>query len=321
MHRGFGGFSRSEKLVLHHTVCGPCNQIFGDTIDLALTRDSAEGLERYQWGIRDPSDLDSFRGRAVVQRVGEGDFKGAELTPIHDEEHLRIAHGLKPTVAVRNLNDEGYTFFSADEAASGAILDNPHVDWKRGIRVMGSGDSVEVLRNALERQGIVPDRWTSLDPPSDGSPLEVELEFRVNSACRRAIAKIAFNYLAARAGTAFVLDAQFDTIRQFIRYGVEPDAPPVIADPGHSFDLRYNDGRRIVSQTGEIPVVHIVTLETHPDHDNMIGCVTLFSFVTYKVLLAVGFDGIWPPLPTGHVFNVAERVVYEIGKRPDGWST
>ena len=318
MHRGFGGFRGSETLVLHDMVCGKCNQEFGDTIDLALTRDSAEGLERYLWGIRDPSELGSFRGRDIVERIDDGDFRGSELRRRYDEEHDRIVHDLVPTVAVRNVDDDGFTFFSAEEAKSGAILENQEVDWRRGIRIMGSGPSVDTLRAALEDQGIHPDRWTDLQPPPDNRPFEVKLELQISDACRRALAKITFNYLAARTTPEFVLTPQFDSIRQFIRYGSEPPTPLVIADPDHSFNLKYNDGRSITSPSGEIPVVHVVSLETHSSHNNILGCVTLFSLMTYKVLLAVAFDGVWPSLPTGHVFNVAERDVTEIGPQPYG---
>ena len=42
VHDGFGKFQGA--LVIHDAVCHDCNQEFGRTIDLALTRSSAEAL-------------------------------------------------------------------------------------------------------------------------------------------------------------------------------------------------------------------------------------------------------------------------------------
>ena len=41
----------------------------------------------------------------------------------------------------------------------------------------------------------------------------------------RAVAKIAFNYLAYWQGSEFMLEPDFNRTREFIRYGVKPQYP------------------------------------------------------------------------------------------------
>ena len=51
---GFGGFRNA--LTLTDTVCDGCNQLFGDTIDMYLTRDTHIGLMRFFIGQKEPAE-------------------------------------------------------------------------------------------------------------------------------------------------------------------------------------------------------------------------------------------------------------------------
>jgi hypothetical protein len=62
----------------------------------------------------------------------------------------------------------------------------------------------------------------------------------------RAVAKIAFNYLAYLQGQEFALHPAFDVIRRFIRYGERPDYPLIqVADEAILADEPIEGERRL----------------------------------------------------------------------------
>ena len=64
VHDGFGRFQGA--LVIHNAVCHECNQEFSRTIDLALTRSSVEGYERYRFGVKKPAEIEKFSLKYVL---------------------------------------------------------------------------------------------------------------------------------------------------------------------------------------------------------------------------------------------------------------
>lgn len=115
---------------------------------------------------------------------------------------------------------------------------------------------------------------------------------------RRAIARIAFNYLAYRMGPDFVLGGAFDGIRNFIRHGLksEPtEVPPVVSEVRLPFRIPGPDDQR--------PVVHFVAVARgHSEHQNLLGLVCLFGMLTHTVMLAYEYSAPWPK-PYAHLFN------------------
>src|SRR5689334_3602960 len=75
----FGSFE--TNLVPLDTVCEGCNTYFGNNLELKLARDSIEGLDRYQHGVRMPTETTRFgRGGLLTARVNNGGFyQGAEV--------------------------------------------------------------------------------------------------------------------------------------------------------------------------------------------------------------------------------------------------
>jgi hypothetical protein len=65
----FGAFK--DSLVLHHAVCKLCNSYFGRTIDRRLARESIEGLERYQFGVKPPEEIANFVYRTLTLAVDQ----------------------------------------------------------------------------------------------------------------------------------------------------------------------------------------------------------------------------------------------------------
>lgn len=75
VQEAFGRFK--NNLVLHELVCEECNEYFGNGLDLALARDSLEGLHRYERGLKEAT-VDTVFGRGDLSegRLIEGGKPG-----------------------------------------------------------------------------------------------------------------------------------------------------------------------------------------------------------------------------------------------------
>jgi hypothetical protein len=285
-------------------VCGGCNQLYGDTIDRELQREGAEGLERYRWGAKKPAEVERFRYTQVTLRAKDaGDFSDARFelrsAPGSDELVARIVS----TVAFAKRDGSGFVEFTEAQLAAGEWRANAEIDWRKGVKVFAEGEALERLMCLLAEQGVQPKNVRHLQLPfKHGQEINVEQAFAITDNMYRAIAKIAFNYLSYREGAAFVLATRFDSIRRFIRYGEVPSLPPIHT----SWDLPF----RFDTGAGERPVVHFVCLAPrHASHNNLLGVVSLFGFLTHTVILAENYDGVWPN-PHAHLYNLKDRSVH-----------
>ncbi len=302
LQNGFGKFR--EALVLHDAVCEPCNTFFSGSIDIALTRDSVEGLERYRWGVKRPDEVARFRYRNLTVRAHDlGDFSGVPVRLGPGDDERPLAANIVPSAAVHRRNSDELVFFSEDQILSGS-WNTDAVDYTRGLKLFGADEATRRMRDALERQGIkLTYRPLALvAPPGDGATLQYE--FGMPPEVQRGIAKIAFNYLAFREGAQFVLSPAFDPIRQFIRFGIIPLLSPLETNN----DLPF----RTSAAEGFVPVVHWVSLEAHASHRNLLGVVSLFSVLRHTVILAEDYDGPWFDLPLAHLYNVKALTVSEV---------
>jgi len=309
VHEGFGRFQNA--LVIHDALCDDCNQEFGRTIDLALTRQSVEGLERYRFGVKKPWEIEKFSYESVTLRAKDGgDFDGAQFEERADATGAKVVARLVPAVAIHKKNGEGFVHFTEAQIAEGTWLHNPALDWRRGIKVFGGADAEKRIKGLLQRQGVAPSAWRPLTPPVDGE-VTIEQVFEVTPDMQRALAKIAFNHLTYCEGTEYALFDEFDSIRRFIRYAEKPSwsLAPVISHGGLPFST-INAGNIVLRDGQERPVVHFVSLATNAER-NVLGSISLFSYMAHRVLLAPRFIGRLPT-PRAHLYNVAMRRVFEL---------
>src|SRR5208282_662057 len=117
----------------------------------------------------------------------------------------------------------------------------------------------------------------------------VEIKAKVDTSIARATAKIAFNYMTKEAGVKFALDASFDPLRQFIRYGEGGDnwrqfvrivSKPLLAE--ETEDLQVTRG-------------HVLILGWH-DFDTLETYVSPYNSMAYRVTLTRSYRGIWQPV-------------------------
>jgi hypothetical protein len=308
LQEGFGRFQHA--LVLHNTVCEACNHYFSRTLDLALTRESAEGLERYRWGVKDPSEIGKFKYGVVTLRADDSsEFSGASVQLIPSDRGL-IAQ-LVDGGAVRDAEGEGFTHFTTEEMLSGRWQERA-VDWHRGLKLFGADDVVARMQAALKAQGVEITNFRRLvPPPGDDPSVTVAHQFEVTDVMKRGLAKIAFNYLAFVKGAAFAQLPAFDPIRKYVRYGEKPALEPI-----HStFDLPF----RMNAPENVRPVIHWLSLSAHEEHRNLLGTVMLFGFMEHIVILAEDFPGPWFELPIAHVFNLKTKRVKEMTPAKPRW--
>jgi hypothetical protein len=296
-------------LVLHEAVCVECNQFFGDTIDLVLARDSAEGLARYRWQVKPTAEVTHFRSKLLeITYPGEGHLSRVPLRVVPADQPGGLGVVPRDGARMENATGEKSFFFTPDEIESGSWRQNSEVDWGRGVRLFGSEAVCQRMLSALEAQGVTFAKWTPIGPVStDSAQAEVEETVTITPEIRRAFAKIAFNYLAWVEGPPYVLSPAFDPIRQYVRYGTQSEPPPVIALDDLPFLTNAPPDHR--------PVVHFVALGTASTHRNLIGTVMLFGHLSYNVVLADDLVGLWPELPRAHAYHVKTRVVEEMKPR------
>ncbi|HEX9485891.1 MAG TPA: HNH endonuclease [Gemmatimonadales bacterium] len=306
---GFGRFKNA--LVIHDAVCHECNQEFSRTIDLALTRSSAEGFERYRFGVKEPAEIAKFKYSSLTLRVRDpGDFHGAQFIQRADPTGKKLVSHVVPGIAVRRKDGEGFLHFTEAQVRDGSWRQNTDVDWRRGIKVYGGGAKGDEIRAVLEAQGVAPSAWRPLKPPESGV-VTVEQEFEFTSEMQRAVAKIGFNYLTHCEDVEYALLEAFDPIRRYIRYGEKPSSslPPVISLEGLPFD-KITAAKEVLKDGPKRPVIHFVNIGTNV-YRNIASAITLFGFMTHRVMLAEAFKG---PMPEqrAHLYNVKMKEVFEL---------
>jgi len=302
IQEGFGRFRGA--LTLKQMVCRVCNQHFGDTIDRELQREGAEGLERYRWGAKSPSEIGHFRYTNLTLRAKDaGDFADArfELRPGNKPDDM-VAR-LIPTVAFAKKDGTGFVEYTESQLKAEEWRQNPEIDWAKGVKAFASGDELDRLIRLLEGQGVRPTLVRRFALPfKHGQEITVQQTFTITDGMSRALAKIAFNYLAHREKPELVLRPAFDVVRRFVRYGEQPQLPPVHT----SFDLPF----RLPPEQTDRPVVHFVCIAPrYPTHNNLLGLVSLYGFLTHAVMLSEGYPGPWPK-PHAHLYNPKDHTVH-----------
>ena len=294
--QAFGLFD-TDNFVLK-CVCDACNAYFGKTIDLKLARDSAEAVDRVSVGLKTAADFRSL-GRRSTSRVQilEGPAAGGNgyLVAARDGSD-RLGFTAFPQIWVSARKTGPYERFDASD------LPTPDALTARGyvkgaplfFRTVEIADPAALLRS---KGYTVADSDVTVSEPPAGLHA-VENVLRIAEPEMQAIAKIAFNYLAATAGYAKVLDSAFDAARTFIRYGRSRARLRV-----YPF---YNS--RFVGTKG-----HYVSLSE--ENSLVVAQLSLLMRLQYFVVLAEG-DNL-PRIPSvAHRFHLETRSIVEIEPLP-----
>ncbi len=290
-------------------VCYECNQHFGDGVERLLGRDSYEGLMRFVYGIKSPTEVGQFASDRIEFRVPEDSaWAGTRLRLGASADGAGVVMDLPAQIGIKHSSEPAFRYFLEPEfaAATDAVLD---------IRPGSKFKLLAADENAYERlQALIRLRVPTFrvegpmaPPPTDNGELEVEIRATFDKPLARAIAKIGFNYLAHVVGAEFVLTAHFDGVRTFIRHG-EGERPSFVMLQNQP--ILHNESSRYRITGG-----HLVVVEWHEGTTAIRARVSPFNTMTYEVRLCPNFDGVWRPIESGHLFDWESGNVIPLGSR------
>lgn len=294
MPQSFGRFR--DNFTLNKVVCDDCNQYFGDQLEIDLARDTFEGLQRFNFDVKNPAEYKNFgQGSRIVIRVVDPPFKGVfayrEYSPKNDRIELRpIAQ-----VGFKRKDSLDYEYFLINNIPDRKNLEKNNFDLEHSEAIRVFGIEENLLKQELKKRNITFKTGGEIIPPDSSDDLLCEIEGEIDKTIYRAVAKIGFNYLARWQGEEFINHQSFDLSRRFIRYGETAPYPlvsvtenPILADE---------------SKEGQRRVGHLVTVNWAADNLSIVSQVSLFNWATYCVSLAREFSGEHKEIRIGHFFN------------------
>jgi hypothetical protein len=305
--QSFGTFE--QNFTLRKTVCDDCNLYFGNKLEIFLARDTYEGQLRFIHGVRGASDFKELaRSSRVAVKYAEGIYAGRYVSRRYSKEKGTIEVTPLPQVGFL-LADGSYEYFLLDQIPSLAALEGKGFSGERPRSIHGLGIDPQALVEMLADRGI-PFRVTENHSLIDGpDSILCEFEGTIDHVIRRAIAKISFNYLAYWQNPGFMQRREFDMVRRYIRYGEMPDYQMMAIDEVAILRGEPVEGLRALG--------HIVTT-AWTFAPSVLAEVSLFNWLTYRISLTKEFDGPRQEIRRGHIFDVANRKIHELGSAPKG---
>ncbi len=295
------GLFQSNNLVLHDSICDLCNQYFGQTIELALGRDSIEGLIRLHYGIK--SSGHPLRKR-LKMKIATGEMQGVIVTwrPAHVAGEID-AEAVQQ-VCFRSKNTGNWECFEPKELPSKDDLKSLNLDLSQVIAYDPITHNFLSIKRLLRRRGMRATDMRPLEELEEGRKrIPFEGQATLDSTLARAYCKICFNYLAFHVGRTTILREEFHPIRRFIRHGegnyhdfLQPNSKPILQEDRCS-EFFVTDGHLITAVLPKLPsqpcVAHFSPFNHH----------------TYRITLCKTFAGIWTPTKIGHHFDVHTKEV------------
>lgn len=304
--QSFGGFQ--NNFTLRNLVCDDCNHYFGNHLELFLGRDSYEGQLRFWHGLKGAEGFKGVgRDTRIVVRSTEGAFSGCYMLRYYNTEKNDISVRPLPQVGFMLAPARTYRYFLLDEIPTQTELDGMGFDKGHPTPIVALEVDPPELTARLAAKGIAFNYRGSLpqDPPLD--TIGCELTARMDHVIFRAVAKIAFNYLAYWEDGAFVRQQGFDRARRYIRWGEIPnyellriDEEPILGDE---------------STVGSRRLGHLITVGWAGDGVSVLSQVSLLNWMTYHICLARELGGPPPPLARGHFFNPSSQEILELEPR------
>jgi HNH endonuclease len=301
--QAFGKFR--QNFTLNKVVCDRCNQYFGDHLEFFLGRDTLEGQMRFARGVKTPNDFKAVNTDSrMITRNAEGPFAGCYMQRYFSEEKGDIVVAPVPQAGFFLKPQNGYRYFPVKELPSQSELKALGFHKKHPRAIVTLGMDLPAAKAALATRGITFDVKGSeaIEPPP--ATLECDVEVTVDHTIFRAIAKIAFNYVAFWEKPAFVQQPAFDKLRRYIRWQHSPGFEAVRAVEKAIIANEPIEGLRLDA--------HLLTVNWTANNTAVIAQVSLFNHMTYLIVLAQGLTGPPPQLTRGHLFYIPDRAIREL---------
>jgi hypothetical protein len=306
MPQAFGKFKNAFVL---RCVCADCNKYFGQALELALGRDSLEALLRLRYGVKPASQAGDLKGTRFTVRVGvPGPWAGAQIVLVADESGSKLDTKPVPQVAFVKQEGSERTWCTEEQLDKLTTADLEHYD--KGVQVNIIGPDPAALQRLvakLKERGVHFNEQGQIGQPvTDNGELLTRVECQIDETIQRAAGKIAFNYVAYVEGPQFVLHADFDELRAWVRYGTAPSSGEVPVHPVTE-PILFDDTRQSRQTNG-----HIITFDWNAPGDGLLVQVGLFNATNYRVLLCRHFSGLWHDLRSGHHFDIESRTISKL---------
>jgi hypothetical protein len=141
------------------------------------------------------------------------------------------------------------------------------------------------------------------DPQLLGARVPVQMAAKIDTDQLRAAGKMCLNYLASQYGNSLALESTFHDLRAFVRYDVRP--PRQLVFPTFK-PMLYGD------KEGEMngrKIAHLISVGWVPPGNMLVGQVSLFNLMQYRVILAEHYEGERPTIDSAHAYVVPIRQV------------
>lgn len=286
-------------------VCIECNIGFGKSIERFLAGDSLEGLWRLQKiGSRSKKPIRRTRLKIHIPNEDKyGEFKGAVVYCDFSKKDSLIL----PSQIVLKDDEGNRKYFLLDDLEKEEIKNDLNRYKEKGYWILAHNASEE--QKAIEKMKQVgidfrPQKRGALptNAGEEDGTLQVLVEGIIDDVLFRAIAKIAFNYLAKVKGAEFTLDSKFDTIREYIKTGVKPNFKIVEIKEGHILAEETNN--KYIFEG------HIFTIQTKSNH--IIGKVSLSNTFAFYYVVNLGELEVWHDLKSGHAYSLKDDKIIEL---------
>jgi hypothetical protein len=298
------------SFILYNAVCQPCNNYFGRTIERSLSRDSMEALLRFRYGTKAASEARDLPYRRLELKVGQpGHWFGATVVLEADATGKTVEPVPLPQVAFRWKGTDEWNYILDRQLDAGTVAQYvTPVPGALEIRVLGPSPAHHQRTiQKLKAFGINFLQQGSLkEPIADDGKILVEIAAAVDQMIFRAIAKIAFNYVAHQDGTEFVLHPDCDDVRNYIRYGTIPEWASLIPIVKPFPNPILFDDTRHFRQTNGL----LITFDWNSRRTGFMAQVSLFNTITYHVAICPEYTGLWHDgFRTGHHFNIEGKSI------------
>jgi len=294
--QGFGEFNATLPCV-----CAGCNGFFGSTLEWPMRNSSFEGVLRLNLGVAKGGQIGGVGTKGIEFRIAEpGDWMGARVL-LKAGKHGKARTDLLPQIGARRNPTDTFTWYLEKEIDAAFAAQYPKGS---EFRIIGSGNGhARLLKRLVEVCPSFQQKGTLAPPIGQDGKVGINFTHEFNVVVTRCLAKIAFNYLAWVAGPEFALRPEFDEVRSFIRYGIEP-----------SGGIVYVSSRPILAQErfggAKITEGHLLAVEAIPERHRVEVRLALFNGLSYRIPLSRSYGGIW--FAKGHHFDIRSGEISEL---------
>lgn len=286
-------------------VCKNCNGEFGKTIERYLAGDSIEGLWRLQKiGSRSKKHIVQTRIKINVPDENKfGDFRGA----IVYFDFAKKDSLLLPSQILTEDDFGNRKFFLIADIEKEEIKDELFKYKNRGFSIIRqNADDEKAAIQKLKQIGIdfKPIREVKLPEGAleDDGTLKLIVEGVMDNVIFRAIAKIAFNYVAKVKGPELALNSRFDAVREYIKTGIKTNFKIVEIKQGHILDDETNNKYFFEG--------HIFIVQTKGNR--IIGKVSLSNTFAFYYVVNLGKLNVLYDLKSGHAYSLNKDRIIEL---------